>query len=365
MKTKQTKVDGPAHIENKRLAVAALTEAETALASALERDEDVTGTAAKYTAKLLAAMQEGALGSENEAVIAVQRFKQAEMPFWSEEVRAEANALIRSALFAATPNNSAREKVENEKIAALDGVEITFSGERLNQFDAQVFESILHLAREQSFRAEECQFSVSGYSILRTLGVENTVSSSRAVEDSLRRLRKAEFVIKWVGTRAKRVGGLIGFYDKTSEGHFRVGLVREITRMFEDDTTFMPRKLLEAVRRSPLASWLVRFYLSHEDPFSLTYEKLRELSGATEKTPRNVRARTKLALSSIAEKHAQLALEDSDYAAKTGSEAWLVVDEGKTVAVAHHRSSKKHRAAVATKATEQAVKLAAKKALQK
>ena len=321
--------------------------AETASVRPAEPDEYTE----QLTARLQLALVQSRLGEgENAQAPAqvIERLTQAQMPFWSDDVRAEANTLIRSALFSATPINAPRERVKDERVAALDGIEITFTGERLNQFDAQVFEAIMHLAREQSL-GTECEFSLSGYSILKALGVENTVSSSRAVEDSLNRLRDAKLVVKWVGSRAKLVGGLVGFYKKTEDGHFHVGLVPQMTEMFERDATFMPRKLLAAVRRSPLASWLVRFLLSHKDPFPISYEKLLSLSGSEDKNPRQFKLQVKKSVARIAGAHEKLAEDDPVYAGETGKEEWLIADEGKTVAVAHHRSSSKHRAAVAKK----------------
>ena len=325
--------------------------AETASVRPAEPDEYTE----QLTARLQLALVQSKLGEADNAQApaqVIQRLAQSQMPFWSDEVRAEANTLIRSALFSATPLKAPRETVRNERVASLDGVEITFSGERLNQFDAQVFEAIMHLAREQSL-GTECKFSLSGYSILKALGVENTVSSSRAVEDSLYRLREATLVIKWVGSRAKRVGGLVSFYEKTEAGHFRVGLVPEMTEMFERDATFMPRKLLASVRRSPLASWLVRFLLSHKDPFPISYEKLLSLSGSEETNPRKFKLNVKKQIDRLAGAHKKLAEDDPDYAGETGREEWLVADAGKTVAVAHHRSSRTHRAAVAAEKKRQ------------
>ena len=247
--------------------------------------------------------------------LVLSKLEQILLPFWSDEVRAEANALLRSALFAATPNNAPRETVKNAQIAALDGIEIKFSGERLNQFDAQVFETVTHIARDQSL-GTECR--ISAYSIMKALDVENTMSSSRAIESSLNRLFEAKLDIRWTGSRAKRLGRLISFFDKSPDGSFIIKLVPEMTKIFEEDVTYLPTKLLNAVRRSPLASWAVRFFLSHRNPYPITFSRLLELSGSAEKNPRKFKLNAKLALARIADAHEKLAGIDADYKRKEG-----------------------------------------------
>ena len=67
------------------------------------------------------------------------------LPIWPDAVRAVPNGFLRSALFG-TIRRGARRYMKRERIAALEGIEIYYTGERLDQGDLDVWEMILHIA---------------------------------------------------------------------------------------------------------------------------------------------------------------------------------------------------------------------------
>ena len=77
------------------------------------------------------------------------------LPIWPDAVRAVPNGFLRSALFG-TIRRGARRYMKRERIAALEGIEIYYTGERLDQGDLDVWEMILHIARLQG-RGNECR----------------------------------------------------------------------------------------------------------------------------------------------------------------------------------------------------------------
>ncbi|MBL8252349.1 MAG: hypothetical protein JNJ76_01950 [Candidatus Competibacter sp.] len=77
------------------------------------------------------------------------------LPIWPDAVRAVPNGMLRSALFGAIRRGS-RRYMERERIAALEGIEIFYTGQRLDQGDLDVWEMILHIARLQG-RGNECR----------------------------------------------------------------------------------------------------------------------------------------------------------------------------------------------------------------
>lgn len=295
----------------------------------------------EFEARLLGAF---ASMPEKEVVKEVgKKLAQLMLPFWSDEVRAEANVLIRSALFAATKTSAERQMVKNKEIAALDGIKICYTGQELNQYDAEVFEEVLHVAREQSL-GTECV--TTAYALLKALGVDDCGDSRDALWASIRRM--VECSIDARKGKGRMVGHLFDLAEKDdATGHYRIRVSPDIARIFAKDVTYLPRKLLSAIRTSPNASWLCRFFLSHQNPLSYGYETLRVLSGSTDKNPRKAKYATKRALQKIADKHAALAATDPDYAEETGKNEWIIADDGTNVAVAHHRSTPRHRDQVA------------------
>ena len=71
-----------------------------------------------------------------------------QLPLWPEPKRAVPNDILRSALFAAIQGKG-REYTKQRLIAAYDGVQIKYTGEQLDQSDLDVWEQVLHLARQQ------------------------------------------------------------------------------------------------------------------------------------------------------------------------------------------------------------------------
>ena len=60
-----------------------------------------------------------------------------QLPLWPEPVRAVPNGFLRSALFGAIARGK-RRYIDGEQLAALDGVEIRYKGQRLDQGDLDV-----------------------------------------------------------------------------------------------------------------------------------------------------------------------------------------------------------------------------------
>ena len=72
----------------------------------------------------------------------------AKFPPWPDAVRAVPNGILRSALFGAVAKGR-RRYINGEDLAAVDGVTIRYKGERLDQGDLDVWESVLHAVRLQ------------------------------------------------------------------------------------------------------------------------------------------------------------------------------------------------------------------------
>ena len=88
------------------------------------------------------------------------------LPLWPEPARGAPNDVLRSALFAAIQGKG-REFIKHYLIAAYDGNQIEYTGEQLEQSDLDVWEQVLHLARQHPL-GTVCQFK--GGAFLKAIG---------------------------------------------------------------------------------------------------------------------------------------------------------------------------------------------------
>lgn len=202
--------------------------------------------------------------------------KVVQLPLWPEAVRAVPNGMLRSALFGAI-RRGARRYMERERIAALDGIEIFYTGQRLDQGDLDVWEMILHLARLQGL-GNECR--LTAYQLLKALGKTDSGKNRDILDLRLSRM-KATGVDVHIG-RFGYEGSLIDevYRDKeTREYVFRAN--PKLRTLFEPDQfTLVDWAVRRELDGKPLAQWLHGFYASHAKPYPISIAKLHELSGS-------------------------------------------------------------------------------------
>jgi TrfA protein len=88
-----------------------------------------------------------------------------QLPLWPKAAPGAPNPVLRSALFAAIKSKD-RRFLNNEPIASVDGQQIKFKGEQLNQEDLEVWLEVLELAREHPL-GDRCH--TSAYGLLKAL----------------------------------------------------------------------------------------------------------------------------------------------------------------------------------------------------
>lgn len=217
------------------------------------------------------------------------------LPLWPDAVRAVPNGFLRSALFGAIQRGP-RRYMKREQIAALEGIEIYYTGERLDQGDLDLWEMLLHIARLQGL-GNECR--VTAYQLLKALGKTDSGKNRDILDIRLSRM-KATGVDVHIG-RYGYEGSLIDeiYRDKeTREYVFRAN--PKLRSMFEPDQF---TQVDWAVRREldgqPLAQWLHGFYASHAKPYPMSVSKLRELCGSDYERLNNFRRDLRKALDSL------------------------------------------------------------------
>jgi hypothetical protein len=200
----------------------------------------------------------------------------ARLPAWPESVRALPNGFLRSALFGVI-RKGPRRYMEHEPIAAVFGIEILFTGKRLDQGDSGVYQGVLHIARNHDL-GSQCRFSA--YSLLKLLGKKDTGGNRDTLYERLFRLKAATVEVKQ--GRFTYIGSLIDEVFKDEITHEYVIVLNEKMRaLFGDsDFTLLDWKIYSALDGKPLAQWLHGFYSSHAKPYPIGISKLYELCGS-------------------------------------------------------------------------------------
>jgi len=199
-----------------------------------------------------------------------------QLPLWPELVRAVPNGFLRSSLFGAT-RRGRRSYLRSEVLASLEGIDVAYTGERLDQSDLDVYESVLHTARLQDL-GTQCR--VTSYALLRLMGLTDSGKNRKLLHQRIVRLRAG--TIEMQQGRYKYIGGLIDEAYKDEETQeWLIVLNPRLKALFAPDQfTQIQWSARLALGGKPLAQWLHGFYSSHAKPFPIKVETLRRMSGS-------------------------------------------------------------------------------------
>lgn len=199
-----------------------------------------------------------------------------QLPLWPDAVRAVPNGFLRSALFGAIAKGR-RRYLEREPLAALDGLQTLYTGQRLDQGDLDAYESVLHAVRCYVM-GEQCR--VTSYALLKLMGKTDTGKNRATLHKRLTRLRANAVEIKQ--GRYTYIGGLLdeAFKDEVTQ-EWVIVLNRKLRDLFAPDQfTQIEWAVRHALDGHQLAQWLHGFYASHAKPFPLKVETLHKLCGS-------------------------------------------------------------------------------------
>lgn len=219
-----------------------------------------------------------------------------QLPLWPEPVRAVPNGVLRSALFGAIKKGM-RRYMEGEQVTALEGVEIRYTGQRLDQGDLDVWESVLHITRVQQM-GEQCRFTA--YAMLKLMGKTDAGSGRETLHKRLMRL-KANAIEVQQG-RYSYAGSLIDDVYRDDETHeYVLTLNPKLRALFANDQfTQIQWTVRHALDGQPLAQWLHGFYSSHARPFPIKVETLHKLCGSEASLISDFKKKLRKALDAVA-----------------------------------------------------------------
>ena len=202
-----------------------------------------------------------------------------QLPLWPEPKRGAPNSFIRSALFAAIQSKD-RQFLKEAVLASQDGITIKYTGEQLNQSDLDVWETIVHLARDQPLGTIA---SFTAHGLLKALGLPTGNSQHKQLHSTLLRLTACAVEVEHDGKTY--FGPLIksGAKDDVTR-HYGIELNKGIIKLFGDaQWTALDWNQRQELRGQPLAQALHAFYSSHRAPFSVKLATLQAYPGSRNK----------------------------------------------------------------------------------
>lgn len=212
--------------------------------------------------------------------------------------RGAPNAILRSALFAATQPGK-RRHLDNEQVATVSNVTIKQTGPQLQQIDFDVWIELVRLATEE----QNSVITVPLKSLLNRLNRDIGTKSRERLLSTLLRLNACLISITQKTNTGKISyhGSLIFEHSRDEKQHLVIRLNPRIAELFEKAAwSALQTEQRQQLKRQPLAQWLHGYYSSHKHPFPVKVETLKQLSGSTTAHLRNFRTELKSAMEKIA-----------------------------------------------------------------
>lgn len=262
---------------------------------------DEKNTPRKTTAEILAKGHARAAQAKQAAPVqselTVTPAQPQKLPLWPDVVRGVPNGVLRSALFGAIKKGP-RRYVQGELVAALDGIEIRYKGERLDQGDLDVWANVLHAVRFQEL-GSQCR--LTSYALLKLMGKTDTGKNRATLQTRIERLVANALTVKQ--GRYSYMGNLIAGAAKDEETQeWVIELNPKLRPLFAaDQFTQVEWAVRHALDGQPLAQWLHGFYASHAKPFPMKVETLLTLSGSENANPYSGKQKLHKALDAVAE----------------------------------------------------------------
>lgn len=223
------------------------------------------------------------------------------IPTWPDQKRGIPNLCLRSALFGVIQRGR-RKAVKRETIAAISGLNIRYTGWRLDQGDFDVLAHSLHLASHQS-TGQYVQFTAKGF--LRGIGRSHGKSGREWLKDSLRRLTASAVEIRLevqshFGREAfSYTGSLLDeFYYTEEDQTYFLKFNAKLATLFDAGWTQLQWQQRLALR-TDLAKWLHGFYASHRLPYPMKVSTLQQLCGSDCGRLSDFRSKLRLALNEL------------------------------------------------------------------
>lgn len=225
---------------------------------------------------------------------------QLSLPLWPEAVRGVPNAVLRGALFSVSQKRATTKKLT--LLTAVEGIDISFKGERFNQIDLDLLEMLLHLARTQPV-GNKVEFT--SHALLKELGRGTSGRDHEDLRNGIARLTGGVIDIKWTAGphKGETVGGVLipTYVRDDATGRNVVVFNENIVKLYDNGYTYINWEERKALGNNSLAKWCHGFYASHAKPYPLKVETIKKLCGSTVERLGDFKKMLRQALSRIEE----------------------------------------------------------------
>jgi TrfA protein len=219
-----------------------------------------------------------------------------QLALWPENRRAMPTSLVRSALFAAIHGKDATY-IDGVEIASINDLSIKYTGQRLTQVHADVWEGVMHLARGAQ-EAQKVSFRAKAF--LRLIGRHTGKSQREELKSLFRQLTATCVEVHDTKNNRHFFGSLLpqgADKDENDDTLYVVEINRHLARLFDRGFSTVDWEQRKRLRAKPLSLWLQHHFAAFDKPISVA--ELHRLSGSTSKTLFHFRANLKAALTEL------------------------------------------------------------------
>ena len=225
-----------------------------------------------------------------------------QFPLFPEATRPVSNDMARSALFSCVQGKD-RIFIKDALLATVDGVEIRFTGEQLNQDDHDLLMQLIFMAREKPVGA---WVTIPAHAILKALCRQVGGKQHRALRADIFRLAAGTVSIRIARDRIEVTGHhLLAKAAQHEDSRYWVyRLDPDLAFLYGGESyTLIDWDKRLNLKGKDLARWLQLYLATHAKPFPVKVATLRELSGSRTKALRSFRGQLRLALDALLSNH--------------------------------------------------------------
>ena len=225
-----------------------------------------------------------------------------QFPLFPEATRPVSNDMARSALFSCIQGKD-RRFIKDALLATVDGVEIRFTGEQLNQDDHDLLMQLIFMAREKPVGA---WVTMPAHTILKALGRQVGGKQHRDLRADIFRLAAGTVSIRIARDRIEVTGHhLLAKAAQHEDSRYWVyRLDPDLAFLYGGESyTLIDWDKRLNLKGKDLARWLQLYLATHAKPFPVKVDTLRELSGSRTKALRSFRGQLRLALDALIPNH--------------------------------------------------------------
>ena len=225
-----------------------------------------------------------------------------QFPLFPEATRPVSNDMARSALFSCIQGKD-RRFIKDALLATVDGVEIRFTGEQLNQDDHDLLMQLIFMARAKPVGA---WVTMPAHTILKALGRQVGGKQHRDLRADIFRLAAGTVSIRIARDRIEVTGHhLLAKAAQHEDSRYWVyRLDPDLAFLYGGESyTLIDWDKRLNLKGKDLARWLQLYLATHAKPFPMKVDTLRELSGSRTKALRSFRGQLRLALDALISNH--------------------------------------------------------------